>query len=62
MCGRIIEIIAPSTTSGEGAVAVLDLFGLRASRHPLFGMPVLSRSPDGDSSLIVHVEVSRCTP
>jgi len=60
--GRIIEIVAPST-SGNGAVAVLDIFGLKASRHPVFGMPVLSRSTDGNSYLIVHIEVSQtCAP
>ena len=61
MYGRIIEIFTPSETSAEGAVAVLDLFGLKASRHPIFGMPVLSRTPPDDSYLIVHVEVSQHT-
>jgi hypothetical protein len=57
--GQIVEIFAPSETSAEGAIAVLDLFCLRTSRHPIFGMPVLSR-PSGDNShLIVHVAVSK---
>jgi len=56
--GQIVEIVAP-LTSGKGAVAVLDLFGLKASRHPIFGMPVLSRSLDCNSYLIVNVEVSQ---
>ena len=56
--GRIVEIFAPSKTSAEGAVAVLNLFGLRTSRHPIFSMPVLSRLSNNDSYLIVHVEVS----
>lgn len=60
MYGRIIEMFAPSETSAEGAVAVLDLFSLKASRHPIFGMPVLSHSSDDDSFLVVPVEVSRC--
>lgn len=47
MFGRIVEIITPSDTSTDGAVAVLDLFCLGASRHPIFGMPVLSHFPDG---------------
>ena len=59
--GRIAEIFAPSETSAEGAVAVLDLFSLKASRHPIFGMPVLSRSSDSDTYLVVPVEVSQCT-
>ena len=58
MYGRIIEILAPFETSTEGAVAVLDLFSLKSSRHPIFGMPVLSHSSDGDSYLVVPVEVS----
>jgi len=59
VCGRIVEILAPSETSAEGAIAVLDLFGLRSSRHPIFGMPVLSRPSGGGSYLIVHVVVSK---
>lgn len=57
--GRIIEMLAPSETSAEGAIAVLDLFGLKTSRHPIFGMPVLSRPSDSDSYLVVHVAVSK---
>jgi len=57
--GRIVEIFTPSETSAESAVAVLDLFGLKTSRHPIFGMPVLSRLSDNSSYLIVHVEVSQ---
>lgn len=57
--GRIVEILAPSETSAEGAIAVLELFGLRSSRHPIFGMPVLSRLSGSSSYLIVHVVVSK---
>lgn len=57
MYGQIVEIITPSGTLAGGAVVVLDLFGLQAAHHSIFGMPVLSRPSNDNSYLIVHVEV-----
>jgi hypothetical protein len=56
--GRVVEIFTPSTTSVEGAIAVLDQFYLKESRHPTFGMPVLSCDVGSRSHLVVYVKVS----
>ena len=61
MYGQITEILATSKTNAGLAFAVLDVFDLKASRHPLFGMPVLARPLGQASYTIVPVEVGLCT-
>lgn len=53
--GQIVEIISSSQASAEGAVAVLGVFRLRASCHPIFNVLVLS---DGVYHLAVNLRVS----
>lgn len=59
--GRVTEIVTPSETNAGLAVAVLDVFDLKAARHPIFGMPVLARSSGQASYIIVPVKVGVST-
>jgi hypothetical protein len=60
--GRITEILAASEANANSlAVAVLDVFDLKAARHPVLGMPVLARSSGQASHAIVPVKVGPCT-
>lgn len=59
--GRITEILAPSEAEADLAVAVVDVFDLKATRHPIFGMPVLARSSGKPSYLLVPVGVGLFT-
>jgi len=55
--GRVTEILTISETDTSLAVVVLDVFDLKAARHPLFGMPVLARSSGQATYIIVSVTV-----
>ena len=59
--GRITEILTTSETHTNLAVAVLDVFNLKAARHRLFDMPVLARSSGQATYLIVPIKVSSFT-
>jgi len=59
--GRVLEILTPSETDASLAVTVLDVFGLKATRHPIFGMPVLARSGGQASYAIVPIQVGHFT-
>lgn len=59
--GRITEILTTSETDAGLAVAVLDVFDLKAARHPVFGMPVLARSSGRATYIIVPVKVGPFT-
>lgn len=56
--GQIVEILVVSETDANLAVAVLDVFDLKAACHPLFSMPVLARSSAQALYTIVPVKVS----
>jgi hypothetical protein len=55
--GRVTEILATSEAEADLAVVVIDIFDLKAARHPVFGMPVLARSAGKPTYIIVPVKV-----
>jgi len=54
--GRVSELLARRDTDGFG-IAVIDIFGVAASRHDRFGMPYLIRHQEEPSFVIVHTKV-----
>lgn len=54
--GRVAELLAESDTSGFG-IAVIDVFGVAATRHERFGMPYLIRHQTNPSFVIIHTKV-----
>ena len=54
--GRIAELLAESDTDGFG-IAVIDLFGVAATRDDTFGMPYLVRRQADPLFIIVHTRV-----
>ena len=62
ICGRIVELLAPAEHSAKG-IAVIEVYQMLEERHPVFGMPCLTKATvDGGSLVIVSTEVwpSRC--
>ena len=59
--GRVVEILATSETDDDLAIAVIDVFNLKAARHHIFGMPVLARSLGQPTQVIVPAKVSLST-
>jgi hypothetical protein len=55
------QILTASETNDSLAVAVLDVFNLKAARHPVFGMPVLARLSGWASYIIVLIKVGPFT-
>ena len=52
ICGRIVELLAPTELAIKG-IAVIDLYEMLETRHPIFGMPRLIRATHGDRSLVI---------
>ena len=62
ICGRIVELLAPAEHSTEG-IAVIEGYQMLEERHPIFGMPCLTKATTDEGGLvIVSTEVwpSRC--
>jgi len=63
--GKIVEIIQDK--AGQHSLVVLDVFQVAATRHEVFGMPILMRRQDETMTTIVlskvrkngHYEISR---
>jgi len=55
--GRILEIIQDD--AGQHLLVVLDVFQVAATRHEIFGMPVLMRRQDEPMTTIVRSTVCR---
>ena len=51
ICGRIVELLAPAEHSTEG-VAVIEVYQMLEGRHPIFGMPCLTKAAVGGKSLV----------
>ena len=49
--GRIIEILADEAS--QCAVVAIDIFQILSSRHVTFGMPMLARSNDERSRIVI---------
>lgn len=49
--GRIIEILADEAS--KCAVVAVDIFQILSSRHVTFGMPMLARSNDETSRIVI---------
>jgi hypothetical protein len=57
ICGRIVELLAPAEHSTTG-VAVIEVYQMLEERHPIFGMPCLTKgTTDGKSLVAVSTEV-----
>jgi len=54
---RVTEILTTSEAETDLTIAVIDVFSLKAARHPVFGMPILARSSGKPSHIIVPVKV-----
>ena len=61
MRGRIIEILVPQAPSRTESYVTIEEFTLGENRHPILGMPVLSRDVTNPSYTMVHSTV-RVTP
>lgn len=60
ICGRIVELLAAAEHSVKG-IAVINVYQMLATRHPIFGMPSLvNTTPHGECLVIVPTEVCRC--
>ncbi|KAF9780464.1 hypothetical protein BJ322DRAFT_1128850 [Thelephora terrestris] len=57
ICGRIVELLAPTECEVKG-LAVITVYQMLESRHPIFGMPRLAKvtPPNGQGSVVVPVE------
>jgi hypothetical protein len=60
--GRILEILQAAEESSELAFVVLDIFSVAATRHELFGMPMLMHRLDETTILVVETKVSCFIP
>ncbi|KAJ7195190.1 hypothetical protein GGX14DRAFT_537297 [Mycena pura] len=53
ICGRIVDVLCNSGSGKSNeAIVILELFQLLGARHPLYGMPVLSRR-DGEATFTI---------
>jgi len=59
--GRILEILQASELP-ELSFVVLDVFSVAATRHELFGMPMLMRRLGETTILIIDTKVSLFIP
>ena len=56
-CGRIVELLAATEASTTG-IAVIRVYQMLETRHPIFGMPRLVKPmPDNETLVIVPAEV-----
>ena len=57
ICGRIVELLAPTEHSTKGIVAI-KVYEMLQERHPVFGMPCLTKgTANGKSLVVVSTEV-----
>ena len=57
ICGRIVELLAPTEHAAKG-IAVIEVYRMLEERHPIFGMPRLTKATaDGNSLVIVSTKV-----
>ena len=57
ICGKIVELLAPTEHATKG-IAVIKVYQMLETKHPIFGMPRLAKaSADGESLVIVPAEV-----
>jgi len=62
VCGRIVELLAPTEHAAKG-IAVIMVYRMLEERHPLFGMPRLTKATaDGNCLVIVSTEVRTMLP